>query len=316
MLNKETKGKLYHYFTTKLGVRTYTRGWLKGNCPDCGRLDKYGINLGMNRTNCFVCGFHPSPLNLVSILEGFDNYTDVLRFLKAYEGKPYLEPVVKKVEQVNISLPEGFKSLLIGDSKLALMARKYVEKRGFDVDEKAYEGWGYGTKGDYFGCIVIPFYMGGKLIYYNARRFVGSGPKYINPSIDDFGIGKSLIMYHIDALAIYEEIYLVEGAINADTIGDQAIASGGKKISDYQISMIIKSDVERVNLLLDPDAILDAIKVAMSLSFYKKVRLVTWDGEEDVNDIGREETLKRVESTPWMSYNDLIKMKNNYMFHL
>ena len=152
--------------------------------------------------------------------------------------------------------------------------------------------------------------MGGKLIYYNARKFVGNGPKYINPSIDDFGIGKSLIMYHIDALAIYEEIYLVEGAINADTIGDQAIASGGKKISDYQISMIIKSDVEKVNLLLDPDAIEDAIKVGMDLCFYKKVRLVTWEGEEDVNDIGKEETLKRVDSTPWMNYNDLLKLRN------
>ena len=310
MLNKETKGKLYAYFTSRLGLYPYTRGWIKGTCPECGRQDKFGVNLGMNRTNCFVCGYHPSPLSLVLVKEGFETFAEVIKFLRLYDGKPYLEPVVKRIEHVDVRFPDGYRNLLDGDSMLAKRARDYVFSRGFEVEEKAYEGWGYGSKGDYFGYIIIPFYIGGKLVYYNARRFLGTGPKYINPSIEDFGIGKSLIMYHIDALAIYDEIYLVEGAINADTIGDDAIASGGKKVSRYQVSMIIKSDVEKVNILLDPDAIEDAIQMGFDLSFHKKVRLITWDGNEDVNDIGKEETLRRVNSTNWMSYSDLLKIKN------
>lgn len=310
MLNKDTKNRLFSYFTNKLRVRPYTRGWMKGDCPECGRHDKFGINLGMNRTNCFVCGFHPTPLRLVLYLEGLDNYTEVLALLKSYEGKQYLEPVVEKIQAVDVIFPDGYVNLALGSSTLAKLARAYVKGRGFDPYEKAYEGWGYGTKGEYFGYIIIPFYIGGKLIYYNARKFTGSGVKYKNPKIEDFGIGKSLIMYHIDALAMYDEIYLVEGAINADTIGDEAIASGGKKIADYQLSMIIKSDVEKINILLDPDAIDDSIKVAMTLCFHKQIRIVTWDGNDDVNDLGKDETLKRCNATPWMNYNQLLRMKH------
>jgi len=310
MFNQETKGKLYAYFTKRLGLRPYTRGWLKGDCPDCSRIDKFGVNISMNRTNCFVCGYHPIPIDLVIELEGLEVRAEAMKFLKIYEGAEYLEPVVKRIERVDLSFPEGFKNLRLGDSFLAKQARKYVEGRGFDPIEKAYQGWGYGTKGDYLGYIIIPFYMGGTLIYYNARKFMGTGPKYINPTIEEFGIGKSLLLYNIDALAIYSHIYMVEGVFNADTLGDNAIATGGKKISKYQISMMIKSKAIKYTLLLDPDAMEDSVKLAMSLSYHKKVRVVALPDDNDVNDLGKKKTLKIVRKVGWMNYHELLKLKD------
>ena len=35
----------------------YRRGWLKGDCPECGKDKKYGVNIALNRTNCFSCGY-------------------------------------------------------------------------------------------------------------------------------------------------------------------------------------------------------------------------------------------------------------------
>lgn len=175
----------------------------------------------------------------------------------------------------------------------------------------ALKGWGYGTQGEYFGYIIIPFYIGGNLIYYNARRFMGSGPKYRNPKIEDFGLGKSLIMYNSDALALYKTIYLVEGAINAETMGDEGVATGGKKISHYQISMIQKSDVEAVVILLDPDAISDAIKVALELVYHKHIKVVILPDETDVNDLGLEKTLKMVNNSTWLDYNKLLMYHHN-----
>jgi DNA primase len=310
MLNKTIRLKLYSYGLQSLGLREYRRGWLKGHCPDCGRVDKFGMNLYQNRTNCFVCGYHPSPIRMVMEREGLDSYNDVQRYLKTYEGREYLEPVVERVEKVDAVLPDGYRSLLLGDGRLGKEARKYVKGRGFDVDDMGYKGWGYGTEGDYFGYIIIPFYIGGKLIYYNARRYMGGGPKYRNPAIEDFGIGKSLIMYNIDALGLYTTVYLVEGAINAETIGDQGIATGGKKISHYQISMILKSDVKNVIILLDPDAIKDAIKVGLDMAYHKKLKLIELPEDHDVNDLGQKLTLEYVEEASWLTYNDLLKMKN------
>ena len=309
MLNKDLKNKIYNYITKSLGLREYTRGWYKGNCPSCGRLDKFGVNLGINRTNCFVCGYHPSPITLVMELEGLKTYYDTLSFLGAYTGRDYIEPAIKRIESSEVKLPEGYTNLLFGNSLLATRARRYIKSRKFDPDDVALKGWGYCNKGPYLGYIIIPFYTGNKLVYFNARRYLGNGPKYNNPSIEEFGIGKSLIVYNLDALAMYDEIYLTEGVFNADTIGDEAIASGGKKISHYQISAIIKSPVKKINMLLDPDAIQDSIRIAMDMSFHKKIRLVMWEGDEDVNDLGREETLRRVNEVPWQSYNDLLKIK-------
>ena len=43
---------------------------------------------------------------------------------------------------------------------------------------------------------------------------------------------------------MYKTVYLCEGAINAQTMGEKGIASGGKAISRYQVNEIIKSPVE------------------------------------------------------------------------
>jgi len=311
MLNKYARDKIYGYVTKTLGMRKYRHGWLKGNCPDCGRKDKFGVNIGRNITNCFVCGFHPTPINLITDIEGFAELRDTWAFLKTYEGLKYLEPVIERVERSDVHLPSGYTNIALGDSRIGKIARKYIKGRGFNIDDVALKGWGYCTKGDYLGYLILPFYLGGKLVYFNGRRIMGPGPKYQNPTIEDFGVGKSMIMYNMDALAIYKDVYIVEGVINADTLGDNALATGGKKIAQYQISMINKSDVERVIMLLDPDAIDDSIKLGMELSFHKEIKLVHWEGEDDVNDIGKDETLKRVEKSNWLTYNDLFKLKHN-----
>ncbi len=306
MLNKDIRSKLYSYTTQSLGLRDYRRGWQKGKCPSCGREDKFGFNISQNRTNCFVCGYHPSPIRLVMDLEGLENYQEVKKFLGTYKGRTYLEPVIERIERIETVLPEGYKNLMLGSSRLSISARQYVKRRGFDPEEMALKGWGYCTKGKYFGYIIIPFYIGGRLIYYNARRYLGSGPKYNNPSIEEFGIGKSLIMYNSDALGLYTNVYLLEGAINAETIGDEAMATGGKKISHYQVSMILKSDIKGLIIILDPDAMEDAFRVGLEVAFHKRVKVIKLPEELDVNDIGKDKTMALVKKSKWMRYNELL----------
>lgn len=310
MLNQTTKNKLYQYVTQNLGMRQYVRGWLKGDCPSCGRIDKFGVNLSLNRTNCFVCGYHPTPITLVADVEGLSSISDSLQYLNVFEGLRYLEPQVERVERKPIYLPEGYVNIAMGNSTLSNIMRKYVIKRGFDVGEVSLKGWGYCNKGDYFGYLILPFYTGGKLTYFNGRLVVGSGPKYRNPQIEEFGIGKSLILYNADALAIYDEVYLLEGIFNADTLGDNAIATGGKNISDYQISLINKSPIKRIIVVLDPDAAINSIKVGLKMAFHKEVKLVIWDGDKDVNDLGRKRSLKKVNKASWLTYNEILKLKH------
>jgi DNA primase len=313
-LTKEFKGKLHRYFQIKVGARDYRHGWMKSRCPYCGREGKFGINLSLNRCNCFRCGEHPSPINLVMYLEHVDTFQEVTKILSnsQYEGYIFKEEKLELKEQKPMILPDGFKSILFGNSQLAKAARNYVKKRGFDLQKVAMAGWGYGTKGKYFGYLIIPFHQHGELVYFNARLFMGNGPKYNNPDTTESGLGKSFIIYNKDALDIYRTVFICEGAINAETMGERGIASGGKAISRYQINEIIKSPVERVIILFDPDAKDRAIDLALKLVNFKKVKVIFLPEGTDCNDLGRKRTLSHVYKVHYQSYQELFKLKLKY----
>ncbi len=313
-LSRSFKGKLHAYFIRKLGAYDYKHGWMKCKCPYCSKEGKFGIHISMNRTNCFVCGEHPQALNLAMELENIDTYHEIYKFLDngEFSGYNFKEEKLELKSKKEVYLPEGFKSILFGTSTLAKAARSYVKGRGFDIREVAMKGWGYGTKGRYFGYLIIPFHEAGELVYFNARLFIGAGPKYNNPDTSDTGLGKSFILYNKDALEMYDKIYICEGAINAQTLGVKAISSGGKAVSRYQINTLIKSSCTKMVLLLYPDAIDRSVDLAIKLVNFKKVKVVILPEGKDVNDLGRKETLRIVRETPYQDYRELLKIKQNY----
>ena len=310
-ISNHLKSRLHKYFEIKLQAFDYRHGWMKSRCPFCGKEMKFGINLGLNRTNCFRCGEHPSAVDLVMHLEGLERYTDVVRFLEneQFSGYVFKEEAFELKGRKELYLPEGFKLLNQGTSTLAKSARAYVKRRGFDIDTVSKMGWGYGTKGKYFGYLIIPFHEKGQLTYFNARLFIGNGPRYNNPDTSESGLGKSFIIYNKDALEMYKTVFICEGAINAQTMGERGIASGGKAISRYQINEIIKSPVERIIILFDPDAKHNAIDLALKLVQYKKVKVVFLPEGKDVNDLGRKETLRRVYQVHYQNYQELLQLK-------
>lgn len=310
-LNSHIKGQMHQYFIRKLGAFDYRKGWMKSTCPYCGREKKFGINLSQNRCNCFRCGEHPSPISLIMYLENTQSFTEVLQILNSadYTGYVFKEEKVEIKSQKDFFLPEGFKNIKMGDSILAKSARNYLKKRGFDIDKLSLKGWGYCNQGKYLGYIIIPFIEHGKLVYFNARLYMGAGPKYNNPEVDITGLGKSFIIYNADALEMFRTVYICEGAINAETIGENGIATGGKTIARYQVNRLIKSQVERFVILLDPDAKKEAIDLALKLCNFKKVKVVYLPEGTDCNDLGRRKVLEFVRKAKWKSERELLNEK-------
>ena len=314
-LSKHYKDRLYKYFSIRVGAYYYKKGWLKGTCPYCGREQKFGMNLSRNFCHCFRCDVRVSPIDVVMKIEGLEKYADVLSLLdnEDYSGSVYKEEKVELQEKKSgFTVPEEFRLLNQGNSTLANLARKYMKNRGFDINYLSKHGWGYCASGKYMGYIIIPFYKNNELVYFNARCFFGNGPRYNNPDTEETGIGKSFILYNWDALKMYRTIYICEGAINAQTIGDNAIASGGKAISRAQINQIIKSPVERVVILFDPDAKHYAINLAFQLVEYKKVKVIFLPEGKDVNDLGRGKNMKMVYKNHYLNHQDLMKLKLQY----
>jgi hypothetical protein len=296
----------------KLGLYNYRRGWLKGDCPSCGK-HKFGIHLGLNRSNCFSCEYNIKPIDLVMQLESIETIHEVHALLNNIDGIEYVEPIIEPYQlKKNTVLPDSYVNIRRGDNRFGKTARNILVRRGFNITKLSRAGWGYCTKGKYQGYIIMPFYLNGKLIYFNARKFLGDGPKFNNPDIDDFGLGKSMILYNIDALYMFNKIYLVESVMNSETIGSNGIATGGKKLSNYQLNTIIKSPVKKVIIGLDDDAIDDAIRVAFKLIDHKKVKILLMPKKQDVNDIGKKATKKLEMKSRYLNHKSLMKLKHDY----
>nr|UWG26549.1 MAG: CHC2 zinc finger protein [Bacteriophage sp.] len=313
-ITNQFKSRLKTYFIKRLGAFDYKHGWMKlPVCPYCHRELKMGVNLSMYRTNCFRCNEHPNPSQLVMDIEGFDTYHELINFLNSgkFDELEFHEEKVELAEAKPLYLPEGFRILNLGQSQVAKSIRGYVKSRGFVISELSKHGIGYATKGAYFGYLIIPFYYRGQLRYYNARNVIGQGPRYNNPNKDITGVGKEFIIFNHDALEMYRSVFICEGALNALTIGDRAIATMGKAISAFQVNELLKSQCERFIILLDPDAKEYAINLALKLVAYKKVKVVFLPDGKDVNDLGRSQTLKLVYATRYQSYQELISIRNS-----
>lgn len=313
-ITNQFKSRLKTYFIKRLGAFDYKHGWMKlPVCPYCHRELKMGVNLSMYRTNCFRCNEHPNPSQLVMDIEGFDTYHELINFLNSgkFDELEFHEEKVELAEAKPLYLPDSFRLLSIGDSQIARSIRSYVKGRGFSIEELCKHGVGYATKEPFFGYLIIPFYYHGQLRYYNARKVIGNGPRYNNPNKDITGLGKEFIIFNYDALEMYRSVFICEGALNALTIGDRAIATMGKAISAFQVNELLKSQCERFIILLDPDAKEYAINLALKLVAYKKVKVVFLPDGKDVNDLGRSQTLKLVYATRYQSYQELISIRNS-----
>jgi hypothetical protein len=313
--NDKIRGKLITYFIHKLDVKPHKTGWLiRGTCPDCGATKKFGVNIYTNWTHCFKCEFKKQPLRLLMQLENLTTFPATFKFLESFHEAELTEKVPELLTAKKSTLPESYKLISIGTSTVAKIAQRYMKKRGYNLMYLSMKGVGYCTSGKYAHRIIIPYYENGEVVYFNAREFINTGFRHLNPDVDEFGLGKSMLIYNVDCLKIYKRVYMLESATNSLTMGDRAFGIGGKVASDYQISKIIRSPAKEVVIILDPDAYYESLKAGLKLVLHKKVKVVKLpkvpDGKgkfKDVNDFGKLETLKYVKETPWQSYSMIYK---------
>lgn len=313
MYNEKIIGKLYGYFYSH-GFEDYRKGWITGACPECGedREGKYAIHLEDNRGNCFICGNKDKPLEVIRKMEKVHTISEVYQLLNAFEGFKYApirrgHRIVKDQVKKKLKLPKEFKLIGVYNNKTAKIVKQNLKNRGFNIKKLMRAGVGYCSTGEYANRIIIPYTANGELVYFNARRFVELGSKFQNPSTEEFGIGKNQMIYNIDALYIYEKIYVFESATNSLTLGEQAVGTGGKILSAWQLSALISSPCKEIIIGLDDDAYYEALCIALYLSPYKKVKVLRFPEGIDANKLGRKETLKLEKETKFKTYKQFYK---------
>jgi hypothetical protein len=311
---EKVAGKLYTYFTQKMGMYDYTKGWIKGDCPVCGKTNKYGVNLHTNKSNCFSCGYNAQPIKVIQERENLPQWHEVMTFINGLgdSGSFRLSKDTQEFKKrKSIELPEGFKLVGLYSSRVAKMVHKNLKSRGFNITKLMTKGVGYCITGKYAGRIIIPYYYKGTLVYFNARKFIDVGEKFKNPSEEEVGIGKSMLIYNHDALYAFKKVWLFESATNAITLGDSATGTGGKSLSQWQRNEYITSPCEEIIIGLDDDGQKEAYKLGMELAPFKKVKVLRFPKGQDANVIGAKATRQLEKESPYLSYKECYKLYIN-----
>ncbi len=245
------------------------------NCPCChlrgeptpDTNKKLWLNLTKATFFCYRCDWTGSIIKLVQEF----NKCNFMSALKILRGKP-LDPLQHLNLSLNtdepdfrdedveeklrvVSLPYGFIPI---DSP-----HPYLEERGIPWEYAARNDWGYSDAGYTNHRIIVPTFMEGDLVFWQARatwkeedhHLYNDDPdveykKVLNPK----GASNRSILYNYDIAKEFETVILLEGFIDAAKVGEDAMATNGKRLHPQQVEMLQKTKAKTIILMWDLDS--------------------------------------------------------------
>ncbi len=180
----------------------------------------------------------------------------------------------------NFEFPESY-STEFSNSKLGEQAYDYLTRaRRIDPAKIVYYRLGYCSYGRYKGCVILPVFDQGNLVYFVARSIFGK--RYLNPPLPNRTI---LFNYRPNA----KRIIITEGIFDAIAAGYDGVALLGKYLKDGQKELISLAQPKEVYVLLDDDAKQNAVSLARSLkTVVPNVKLVGTGKYHDAGEMPAE----------------------------
>ena len=267
---------------------------------------KLQINTQTQKWHCWVSNQGGHKLyqlfkKLKATSEQFNELTDLVG------GFHSLSSNREKVKENIVRLPKEFKSLWSnGSSIIGKHSRVYLNNRNVSNGDIIRYGVGYCEEGMYANRVIVPSYNSdGELNYFVGRDIYEGGFKYKNPPVSKDVIGFDLFINW------NEPIVLCEGVFDAIAIKRNAIPLFGKTIPKSLKRKIYEKKVKEIYILLDKDAISDAIKITDDLMKNGINVYFVSLSEEDPSDMGFKKVINLIKDTKQTSFSDLMRMKLN-----
>lgn len=298
--------RLLTLLETLLGRSQSARGGEEAvfHCPKCNHhKKKLTFNKSSQKFQCWVCNFKGHrALQILKVAKApYNLYQELKEIDKQYNFKT---PKKAKKEEI-VSLPPSFNEIWRSDSIHSKNAYNYLLKRKVTLQDMIKYNIGYCTEGEFANMVIIPSYdENGYLNYYVGRSFQKNAYKtHRLPSASKDIIGMEMLI-NWDLPVI-----LCEGALDAIAIKRNAIPLFGKKIPQSLMKKLVTSNVKKVYLALDDDAIRDAIEHSETLMNYgKKVYIVEMEGK-DPSELGFEKFTKLLHTAQPLSLQSLLTKK-------
>jgi hypothetical protein len=280
------------------------------HCPFCNHhKPKLEINFettskGENLWNCWVCGTKGK--KLYNLFKQIDAPQEKLEELKLFINHSKIYKDEKIIVEEKIELPKEFK-LLIDVSPNNIVGRRalaYLKKRKVTSYDILKYNIGYCETGPYANMIVIPSYdYNGTLNYFTARSFEDSYSKYKNPSVS-----RNIIPFELH-INWDVPVILCEGPFDMLAIKRNVIPLLGKNIQNKLMKKLIASNVKKIYIALDKDAMKKALSFCETLlNEGKEVFLVDLD-EKDPGEMGFEHFTSLIQETQKLTFSKLFEKK-------
>jgi transcription elongation factor Elf1 len=293
-------------------------GDVKYTCPKCNHSkQKLEVNLKTYEFQCWVCGKDfrgggiPNLLRKIKAPQSLINEAiSIVGESKSrikQENIEFLDLTDKQEKVIPLNLPDGYYFLKNKQtSRPYRMCYNYAKKRGFSEVEMIRYGMGYVVDGELKERLIIPSYdEHGVLNYYTARSYYDETfLKYINATTER----KNVIgfEYFID---FKQPVNLVEGGLDAVTLGFNTIPLFGKIMSSKLKLKLVENKTPLVRVILDDDALKDALKITQDLhKLGVDAMLVKMEGK-DPNKIGKFKTFEIIEKTKKLDFLDVLTYK-------
>lgn len=246
-----------------------SRHQISYNCPHCdnGRnKGKLEINYNKLVMKCWSCGEQMDGLkgSLFKLIKEEGDSTDVRDYLDAIDGHIINGEVIRvKDYQPNIHLPKEYKKITPNNLNYYMReAYTYLKNRGITDDEIVKYKIGYCNTGYYGNRVIVPSYdRWNKLNFFVGRTYTNDIPKYMNPEVLKYEI-----IINEDNINWDSTIYLVEGMFDMIGLGlSNTIPLLGKTLAPRLYEYLIEKAMGDIIIMLDPEAIKDAIKIYRQL---------------------------------------------------
>ena len=234
----------------------------KGNeavyfCPFCNHYKKkLEVNVDTEEWHCWVC--HAAGKSIWSLFKKLKvNRVYYTELNSITGGKSYTPSFTEEKEDIR-NLPDDFIPLTEVTKSLEYgIALSYLKKRGITKDDIIRYNIGYCETGEYKHRILIPSYdKTGEINFFSARAYYDSNYfKYKLPPWSKNIIGFEMFINW------REPINIVEGQFDAIAIRRNTIPLFGTRLSDKLKEAIIENNVNEVNIILDNDALKNAIRI-------------------------------------------------------
>ena len=284
------------------------RGNYAYTCPYCNHSKpKLEINFttnkkGLNPWNCWVCNTKGSRISVLfkKVKADSSKFQELKSLVNSYDYED-----TTGISDEKLELPKEYQKIIGNKDIIAKHAFSYLRARGIIEDDIIKYNIGYCEYGTYAKMVIIPSYDEyGNLNYFTGRSFEKEPyVKYRNPSWS-----RDIVPFE---LFINWDLPLIlcEGPFDAIAIKRNAIPLLGKNIQRSLMKKIVSSNVEKIYLALDTDALNRALEFAETfLDSGKRVYLVELQ-DKDPSEMGFENFTKLVQNAQSLNYENLFEKK-------